>query len=138
MTKTDKQIQQDFYNLLKGSVLHSFVTGNVYKYGLRPRDSKLEDIDVKFIAGLDADLQSGIVNIRIFVPDITISNDGVCVENISRCQEVEIKANEWVKSLTLLVTDYKIKLLNTITTEEEPEINQHFIAVRINFQLLTL
>jgi hypothetical protein len=138
MTRTGQQIENDIYGLLKNSPMKSFISGEVYKYGMRPRDSKVEDAVVKFVTGLDDEIQTGVVVVNIYVPDIDAFQNGVMVRNISRCTEIEVRANEWVKSLTAGTTDYLFSLAQTIYTEEEPEINQHFVTVRIKFSLLTI
>lgn len=138
MTRTGQQVENDVYGLLKNSSLKSFINGEVYKYGMRPRDSKAEDAIVKFVTGLDDEIQTGVVVVNIYVPNIDAFENGVTVRNIARCAEIEIKANEWIKSLTAGTTEYLFSLAQTIYTEEEPEINQHFVTVRIKFSLLTI
>lgn len=137
MTRTGQQVENDIYGLLKNSPLKSFINGEVYKYGTRPRNSNAEDAVVKFVTGLDDEIQTGVVVVNIYVPNIDTFQNGIMVRNIFRCTEIEIKANEWMKSLTAGVTDYLFSLAQTIYTEEEPEINQHFVTVRIKFSLLT-
>jgi hypothetical protein len=138
MTRTGQQVENDVYGLLKNSSLKSFINGEVYKYGMRPRDSKAEDAIVKFVTGLDDEIQTGVVVVNIYVPNIDAFENGVTVRNIARCAEIEIKATEWITSLTAGTTEYLFSLAQTIYTEEEPEINQHFVTVRIKFSLLTI
>lgn len=52
MAKTGKQVQGDIYQLLKDSTLYTMISGDVYRNGYRPRDSRLEDAVVIFTAGL--------------------------------------------------------------------------------------
>jgi hypothetical protein len=137
MTKTGQQVEDDVYEFLKSSSLSSFINGAIYKYSMRPRDSKAEDAIVKFITGLDEQIQTGVVVVNIFVPNINAFQTGVLVRNITRCTEIEIAANEWAKSLTAAKSDYLFSLSQTIYTEEEPEINQHFVTIRLKFKLLT-
>jgi hypothetical protein len=138
MTRTGQQVENDIYGLVKSGPLKSFINGEVYKYGMRPRDSKAEDAIVKFVTGLDDEIQTGVVVVNIYVPDIEPFQAGVMVRDIARCAEIETKANEWIKSLTAGTTDYLFSLAQTIYTEEEPKINQHFVTVRIKFKLLTI
>ena len=136
--KTAKQIQSDIINLLKGSELAIAANGEIYRFGYRPRDSKKEDIIVVFTAGFTEQIQIGIVTINIFVSDIESADNGVMLENGRRCEELEIAACNWVKSLTTDKSDYKFTLQQTIYTEAEPEINQHFVVVKLKYELLTI
>ena len=134
MAKTGKQVQGDVYQLLKGSALCSMISGDVYRGGYRPRDSKLEDAVVIFTAGLPDQIQTGVVTVNIFVPDIDPYDNGVLVEDGQRTAEIEGLAQIWVDSLSTAVSCYKFKLQSAIYTEEEPEINQHFVVVKLGYE----
>lgn len=137
MAKTGKQVQNDVLTLLKNSMLPSIISGGVYRNGYRPRDSKQEDAIVIFTAGLPSEIQTGVVTVNIYVPDIDPYENGVLVEDGQRCETLEQAAALWVDSLTAAVSNYRFKLQQTIYTEEEPEINQHFIVVKLKYELLT-
>jgi hypothetical protein len=137
MTLTGQQVEDDIYALLQGSSLKTVIGGKVYRYDMRPRNSTAEDAIVKFVAGLDGDVQTGVVVVNIYVPDVDAYKDGVMRRNVARCRAVEVKANEWVKSLTAGTTDYLFELAQTIYTEEEAAIAQHFVSIRIKFKILT-
>ena len=137
MTKTGQQIEDDIYELLNNSSLPSIINGSVYKFGMRPKDSNLEDAVVKFVTGLDGEIQEGVVVVNIYVLDLEVYNDGIMRKDITRCTELETAAKEWVKSLTTTISSYKFKLAKTIYTEEEPVIKQHFITVKLKFKLTT-
>ena len=134
MAKTGKQVQGDVLTLLKNSVLPTIISGGVYRNGYRPRDSKQEDAIVIFTAGLPTEIQTGIVTVNIYVPDIDPFANGVLVEDGQRCEELERAAALWVNSLTCAVSKYKFKLQQTIYTEEEPDIKQHFIVVKLRYE----
>ena len=97
MTRTGQQVEDDIYELMQGSPLKSLISGEIYKYGMRPRDSEMEDAVVKFVTGLDDDIQTGVVVVNIYVPDVDARGDGVYVRNKQRCKAIAMKANEWVK-----------------------------------------
>jgi len=137
MTQTGQQIEDYVFGLVKNSPLASLINGGVYKFGTRPRDSKKEDAIVKFVTGYDGQIQSGTVVINIYVPDIDAFNNGVMVRDIRRCIEIETTANEWIESLTAENSDYMFRKAQTIYTEEEAEINQHFVSIRLKFRLPT-
>lgn len=134
MAKTGKQVQGDIYRLFKGSTLYTMISGDVYRNGYRPRDSRLEDAIVTFTAGIPDQIQTGVVTVNIFVPDIDPYKNGVLVEDGQRTDELERLAQAWVDSLTAAVSCYKFKLMQTIYTEEEADINQHFIVVKLGYE----
>lgn len=134
MAKTGKQVQGDIYRLFKGSTLYTMISGDVYRNGYRPRDSRLEDAVVIFTAGLPDQIQTGMVTVNIYVPDIDPYDNGVFVEDGQRTEELERLAQAWVDSLTAAVSCYKFKLMQTIYTEEEADINQHFIVVKLGYE----
>ncbi len=134
MAKTSKQVQGDIYRLLKGSALCSMVSGDVYRSGYRPRDSRLEDAVVIFTTGLPDQIQTGVVTVNIYVPDIDPYQNGVLVEDGERTETIERLAQEWVDGLTTDRSCYKFRLQQTIYTEEEPDIHQHFIVVKLKYE----
>lgn len=133
--KTSKQIQGDVYRMLKDSLLADEITGGVYRKGMRPRDSRLEDAVVAFTAGTPGEIQSGVVTINIYIPDIDPYDNGVYVEDGERAEELERLAADWVQDLTADRSDYLFSLQNTITTEEDEEIRQHFVVVKLRYDL---
>ena len=133
--KTGSQILSDVYQMLRNSSLPTLISGEVYRKGYRPRDSKAEDATVAFTAGLPGEVQTGIVTVNIYVPDIDPFSNGVLVENGQRCAALEQAAAEWVKSLTADKSNYKFELQQTIYTEADAAINQHFIVVKLKYQL---
>jgi hypothetical protein len=142
MTKTAKQIQGDIITLLKDGIIANTVSGGIYRAtpesSYRPRDSKKEDVLVVFTTGDAEQIQSGIFTIKIYIPDIENPNNGILQEDGHRCEELEIIAALWVDSLTADKSDYKFKLQQTIYTETESEINQHFVVVKLKYELLTI
>lgn len=131
---TAKQIQGDVYTFLKDSVLCSMISGDVYRNGLRPRDSVKEDAVVIFTAGLPDQIQTGVVTVNIYVPDIDPYGNGVLVENARRTAEIEELASEWAASLKAGLSNYRVRLQQTIYTEEDAEIRQHFVVVKLRYE----
>lgn len=134
MAKTGKQIQGDIYTLLRNSTISSTISGAVYRNGMRPRDSKLEDAVVIFTAGLPDEIQEGVVTVNIYCPDIDPYANGVLVEDGERTAELERQAQLWVESLTCGVSNYKFRLQQTIFTERDMEISQHFVVVKLGYR----
>lgn len=135
MQKTAHEIQGDIYTLLSQSAIAESISGNVYREGYRLHNSRAEDAIVIFTTGENGQIQTGVVTINVYVPDIDIKRQGMLVENGKRCAELERIAADWVASLTLDKTPYKISLQDTIYTEAEPDIHQHFIVIRLRYSL---
>lgn len=133
--KTGKQIQGDIYRMLRDSALSKIITGEVYRSGCRPRDSDKEDAVVIFTSGLPDEIQTGVVTINIFIPDIDPDDNGTWIEDGQRSEELEAAAQEWVDGLTADKSDYLFSLQSTIATYEEPEIHQHFVSIRLKYRL---
>lgn len=131
---TSKQVQGDIYRLLKNSSLARNLSGEVYRSGMRPRDSRQEDAVVIFTSGLSEQVQTGVVTVNIFIPDTDGSGTGVSEENGQRCEEIEKAAAAWVKSLTAEKSCYRFKLQQTIYTEAEPETQSHFVVVKLKYR----
>ena len=136
MTKTGKDIQDDFYRLLKGSSLEQAVSGSVYKNGYRPRDSRLEDITVTFTTATARQVQEGVVTINIFVPDIDPYSNGVWVEDGSRTMALERAALEWFDGVSREQAPMRLRLQETVYTMADADIGQHFIVMRVRFNYL--
>lgn len=134
MAKTSKQVQGDIFRLLRDSTLYTMISGEVYRNGQRPRDSKQEDAEVIFTTGTPTEIQTGVVTVNIYVPDIDAYDNGVLTEDGQRCEEVEALAQDWVDSLTAEVSCYRFGLQQTIYTEADPEINQHFVVIKLYYQ----
>ncbi len=121
--------------LLAGSPLSEAISGKVYRAGLRPRDSREEDLIVIFTTGFPGQIQTGVVTLNLYVPDIDPYDDnGVFVEDTRRCEELEQAVAVWVESLTAAVSNYRFRLQQTIYTEAEPEINQHFVVAKLQYE----
>lgn len=142
MTRTGQQIENDVYNLLLGSQLASTINGHIYKSGTRPENSLTEDAEVSFVEGLNGQIQSGTVDVNIYVPDVEQpESSGAFFRNVARCEAIEAAAQQWFNSLVSSGTDYRFTLAQTISAfdiEDKPDINQHFISIKLNFQLLTI
>jgi hypothetical protein len=134
MRKTGGEIETDVFTIVKASALHGAITGTVYKDGMRPQDATTEDAVVSFITGLDGEIQSGALNINIYVQDINNGGDGL-VKNGARCRALEVAANALVQGCR--ANSYRFQLGSMIQTFKAEGINQHFINVRLKFQLVT-
>lgn len=134
MKLTSKQVQTDVYNILRSSALARALSGEVYRAGYRPRDSRKEDATVIFTAGLADEVQTGVVTINIFVPDIDAFADGTFVENGARTEQIEALAAQWVDTLTAGSSHYLFSLQSAIFTMPDEELRQHIVVIRLNYK----
>lgn len=130
---TAHKVQDDIMALLRESELVDYVTGEVYREGYRPRDSRKEDIVVIFVTGTPEQVERGAVTLNIYVPDITPYNNGVYVEDGLRVSQIEHLADLWVRSLKARRTNYLFNLLRTISTMREEATHEHFVVVQLEY-----
>lgn len=134
MIKTEIQVERDFYSFVKSSKLGKAIKGSVYRSDMRPANVKTEDLIVKFLAGLDEQVQSGVVIFNLYVPDIP-HDGGRKVPNKNRIGELEELILAFVE--TAGGTEYWLETDTTPTTMRNEEIEQHFIYARIKFNRIT-
>jgi len=134
MRKTGGEIEADVYTIIAQSALKTAITGTIYKEGMRPLNSKTEDAIVAFMTGLDGQIQTGALNLNIYVPDID-NGGGQLVKSGSRCRALEVIANTIIQGLK--PGAYRFSLGATIQTLPAEGTSQHFINCKIKFQLAT-
>lgn len=133
MAKTAKEIQGDMVALLKGSAIARLINGKVYRSGYRPRDSRKEDAVVIYTAGIPSQVQTGVITIHVYVPDVTLN--GVQVEDGKRTAVIERALQDWADSLTCGVSNYRFSLQQTVTTIADDEIQQHIVVAMLRYEL---
>ena len=107
-------------------------------HGIRPRESHVEDAVVKFVAGLPGQIETGIVVVNIFVPDIDAYGNGQLVPDKGRLTELEQYAAAWVEELKKMqtVSGFQISLADTIHSTEFSEKQEHFVVIRLKYRAL--
>lgn len=135
-TKTEKRIERDFFEFVSNSELAKNISGMVYRKGMRPVGSDKEDIVVKFLSGIDEQIQSGIIVLNIYVPDTTIRSTGAKVEDIKRVEELEELVLSFIEENDS--TEYELSKDGTPKSLEAEGIEQHFIQVRIKYRRITI
>lgn len=134
MIKTETQIERDFYSFVKNSDLGKAIKGKVYRPEMRPANATTEDLIVKFLAGLDEQVQTGVVIFNLYVPDIP-HTDGRMVPDRKRIGELQELILSFVE--TAGGTEYWLSTDATPTTMRNEDIEQHFIYARIKFNRIT-
>lgn len=133
-TKSEQQIERDFYSFLKDSDLGKAIKGSIYRADMRPADAKTEDLVVKFLAGLDEQIQTGVVILNLYVPDIK-NTDGRMVKNMSRIGVLEDLITSFVEENE--EAEYWMEKDGTPTSMKNEDIEQTFIYARIKFSRLS-
>ena len=132
--KTEKQVERDFFTFIRESELGMGIRGTVYRAETRPANADTEDLVVKFLAGLDEQIQSGVVIINIYVPDIPFGNDGRKVEDSTRINDLENLILDFVTDNDN--TEYWMQTDGTPKSTAIENIEQHLIYARIKFNRL--
>lgn len=131
MIKSELQIEQDIYNLLKGE-LKSMISGSVYKNGMRPIDAQTEDAVIAVSDASAEQIQLGHVQINVYVPDI---ND---MPDKARMTELSEQHENLCELMNALTTDeYTFYPSRAARPYEVPELRQHFVNFEIEFERIT-
>lgn len=133
-TKTEQQIERDFYSFVNKSPLGKTIKGKVYRDEMRPADAKTEDLIVKFYTGVDGQVQTGTVILDVYVPDIT-NKDGRKVKNSPRIAKLQELVLDFIENNDN--TEYLMETELSPYTIKSEEIEQHEIKVRIKFNRIT-
>ena len=133
--KTSTEIESDFYRFVKSSPLASSVCGSVYRDGMRPRNSKSEDVVVIFVAGVDGQIQDGVVVINVFVPKKPFGKGTDPVKDIRRIGVLERVIRDWLDTRPC-APEYHLPQDGspTIKDYEDPETGETYINVRVKFR----
>lgn len=136
MKTTSTQVLDKLYSLVKGSALEGAVKGALYKKPeLRPANRVNEDIVLNFVSGDAEQIQEGVANVNVFVPDID-AGLGIPVCNTTRCRELEAVAAEWAESLRES-DGYYFELDEIIETLRYEDNKQHLLNIRLKFNFVT-
>ncbi|MBR3456057.1 MAG: hypothetical protein IKH26_12125 [Bacteroidaceae bacterium] len=90
-------MEKYIYRLIKSSALAAEIDGNVYRHGMRPRDAKSEDIEVRLISGNIGQCQQGEVEIVVYVPQMSVGSRTNKVDDLARIQ--------WICDMVRLTID---------------------------------
>lgn len=135
--KTTFETDTLLFSLLRESPVSAAINGGIYVGDDRPDDSVKEDIVVNSI-DLTQDYlpQIGTSNVNIFVSDKTVTIDGKqqLKANRTRLKELSNMAIETLRNAN--ITGLKLILVNQ-TILAEPSVNQHFVNIRINWNIQT-
>lgn len=138
MYKTVQDIEDDFYNAIKQTSIVSSVSGELYKQGLRPVNSKLEDINL-IVTTLDSEqYQNGIITLLVFCNGVDLYQSQT-VPDKARIKEVSSKLLLITDELKNLMPEYDgFYFAQGITNDWDVETEQYFVSAKIGFKYLTI
>ena len=140
MIATNEEIEQFVYDalapLLSREQGEGVISGDLYPEDCRPLDSKEEDAVIAVGTGFAEQIQSGRARLNIFVPDID-NGTGRKVKDKTRLEAISRLDSEIVRLLNEADTDYRWKLFQSTATFAEPDIEQHFVNVNLQFERVT-
>lgn len=135
--KTTFDTDTFLFSLLRESPVSAAINGGIYVGDDRPDDSIKEDIVVNSI-DLTQDYlpQIGTSNVNIYVPDKSVKIGGKqqLQANRTRLKALSEKAIAVLRGAN--ITGLKI-ILESQTILAEPSVNQHFVNIRINWNIQT-
>lgn len=119
------------YKILDESSIKTVINGAIYKLR-RPVNSKKEDVVINSVTIGEGNVQAGVVNVNIHVPDIKVKIDGDTQSqpNTKRLGELTALAFGILEEVCSDEYSFYIASSNII---EESEINSHFQNIRIIF-----
>lgn len=125
------------FSHLKGSVLDTSITGQVMKHR-RVANSTKEDVVINSLALNNTQLQKGILNVNIHVPNLSIPTGTTGVRdngypNSVRLNQLTDLAIPLLKDTWGTDYDFDIEQINLITEE-----TSSFNNIRITFQALNV
>lgn len=136
--KTTFDTDAILFSLLQNSPVKNAINGGIYVGDDRPNDSDKEDIVVNSI-DLTQDYlpQIGTSNVNIFVPDknVKIAEKQQLQAKRTRLKELSAMAMKTLRGAN--ITGLKL-ILGSQTVLEEPSVKQHFVNIRIDWNIQTL
>jgi hypothetical protein len=126
--KSDIEIKDDIYQIIKGSALEKAVTGKLKKTR-RPANSNKEDIVISILENGSGQVQEAFVNVNIYVSDDV--RDGQAEENSSRLRQLCKLATELLE--VQRGEDYRF----TLDKQRVMEVNgksEHFINNKLLYK----
>lgn len=125
------------FKILKDSSVKNVISGGIYVGDDRPDDSQDEDIVVNTIdLTQDYHPQIGTSNVNIYVPDknVKVKNKQQVKSNRVRLKALSEKTINVLRSAKVPGLVFTIESQSTLA---EPNINQHYVNIRISWNIQT-
>lgn len=126
--KTEAEILDDISRYIASTNLKKQITGDVYT-DKRPTNSAKEDIFVHVLKTLPAQIQTALINVRIYVPNLQRQTDSV--RNKKRVRELSRLAMDILSSH---IQDGWYIVMEEQSVEESVDNRQHVIINRIYYR----
>jgi len=135
--KTTFDTDAILFSLLKNSAVKNAISGGIYVGEGRPDNSEDEDIVVNTIY-LTQDFlpQIGTSNVNIYVPDTYVEIKGMKQKksNRVRLKALSERTMDVLKNAKVEGLMFTVESQNTLAL---PDIGQHFVNIRINWNIQT-
>lgn len=135
--KTTLEVIDIIWQLLNGSPLADAITGGVYK-NLRPLNTAKEDVVINCLPVNNAQLQQGVANVNIHVPNLILNVNGVQDKTQPNHARLQLLTGLAIQELlNVWEGDYNLDIeQQTIFADEEA--NSHYSNIRIQFNNINL
>jgi hypothetical protein len=135
--KTTLEIIDTLWSHINNSSLKSAINGQICKQK-RPISSKAEDVVINCLAANNEQLQTAIVNVNIYVPNVTVRLNGAVdtsQPNMARLETLAVAAgaildDQWVD-------DYNFSVQQQLVIEDQ-ESTSHYINFRIEYYSINI
>lgn len=126
--KTEAEILDDISRYIASTNLKEQITGDVYT-DKRPTNSVKEDIFVHVLSTLPAQIQTALINVRIYVPNLQRQTDSV--RDKRRIRELSRLATDILSSH---IQDGWYIVMEEQSVEESVDNRQHIIINRLHYK----
>ena len=132
---TPNEIERMMYQFVKASALGKAIGGDVYRRNKRPSGSKDEDIVLWHSAGIDDQIQTGIVRLNIYTAPKVCDNTNTNDE--ARCGALERLFYDMLE-IGAAETGVAMRTNGSPRVDYDSDAKQFVIACRIRYQYLNL
>ena len=128
--KSNFDIENELYAIIKDSPLHQAVDGDIYKGpDERPDNSQREDIEIIVIGNQNGDIQSSTINVNVYCRD---ERDGNKWRRNPRLSTIASLGIGMFKD-AINIAGYRITL-ESQGTYPEHQVNQHYVNFKLNYK----
>lgn len=133
---TTLDIVDILWSRLDSSAIKAAITGSICKHRRDPNSTK-EDIVVNSLPVSNQQLQKGVANVNVHVPDIIVTANGMQDKqpNHERLKALAIQAVDILKDNWTATMNYDVQQQTLI---RDAEAGDHFINIRIEFFIQNL
>lgn len=134
--KTGLDMIDIVWTMLNASPLQSLITGGIFKH-LRPAGGSKEDVVINSLSVTHEQLQNGIANVNIYVPNLVVNANGIQDDT----QPNHSRLNELTKVAIGLLEENWMSDLNYDVQQHmliREETGEHYMNIRLQFYIENL